>query len=56
MQNVKVICFPHLPRELNLVKNVVLLKFNKGNINKAKNTGTVLRKSHAGPSASNVFS
>lgn len=46
----------YLPRELNFVKNVVLLKFNNGNINKAKNTGTVLCKSHTGPNASNVFS
>lgn len=49
---------PHIysPRELNFVKNVVLLKFNNGNISKAKNTGTVLRKSQVGPNASNVFS
>lgn len=46
----------YLPSELNFVKNVVLLKFNKGNINIAKKTGTVLCKSHAGPNASNVFS
>jgi len=46
----------YLPRELNFVKNVVLLKFKRGNISKAKNIGTVFRKSHAGPSISYVFS
>lgn len=44
------------PRELNLVKNVVLLKFKRGNISRARNTGTVLRRSQTGPSASNVLS
>lgn len=46
----------YLPRELNFVKNVVLLKFKRGNIRRARNTGTVLRRSQAGPRASNVFS
>lgn len=50
------IYYIYSPRELNFVKNVVLLKFSNGNINIAKNPGTVLRKSHAGPNASNVFS
>lgn len=45
-----------LPRELNFVKNVVLLKLSSGNIITAKNTGTVLCKSHTGPKASNVRS
>jgi len=44
------------PKELNFVKNVVLLKFKRGNISMARNKGTVFRRSHAGPSASNVFS
>lgn len=38
------------------MKNVVLLKLSNGNIIIAKNAGTVLCKSHAGPKASNVRS
>ena len=38
-----------VPRELNFVKKVGLLKFRNGNINKPRKRGTVLYKSQIGP-------
>lgn len=48
--------FKYLPRELNFVKKVVVLKFKTGNTNTAKNIGTVLYKSQIGPKLSYDFS
>lgn len=49
-------CRWHLPRALNFVKNVVVLKLSIGNTSNARNNGTVRYRSQAGPKLSYVRS